>query len=383
MPHSKRNILLPSMTPGSSRSVAVHRFGKAGARPKAYLQAAVHANELPGAMALHHLMPMLAEADRRGLIKGEIVLVPTVNPIGLSQLVGNNHLGRYDFLGRDNFNRNWHDLSGAVAERVGNRIGPKASDNVALIRKAALALLAAMKPANELQTLRVEVMKLSIDADIVLDLHCDMHALLHLFISRKDWPGPARALSADLGAEATLYNDPYPAALTFSGVNGALWARLAERFPAAAIPQACLSATVEYRGQHDVNHQLGDADARNLYRYLVRRRIISGRAGKLPRLKAEATPIGGMDVGYSPGTGILVYHLAKGSRVRKGTPVCEVIDPADPRGPKARKQIIARSDGILFSRKQDGRLAWPGMVLFRIAGAKVLRHRKGMSGLDD
>ena len=380
---ARSKMLLPSMTPGTSRSVTIHRFGKAGARPKAYLQAAIHANELPGAMALHHLMPLLTEADRRGLIKGEIVVVPTVNPIGLSQLVGNNHLGRYDFLGRDNFNRNWHDLSGAVAARVGNLLGQKANDNVALIRTAAVAVLDGMKPVTELQTLRVETMKLSIDADIVLDLHCDQHALLHLFISRKDWPEPARALAADLGAEATLYNDPYPEPLTFSGVNGALWARLAERFPDAAIPQACLSATVEYRGQHDVNHEIGDADARNLYRYLMRRGIIAGRAGKLPRLKAEATPIGGMDVGYSPGTGILVYHLAKGTRVRKGMPVCEVIDPADARGPKARKQIVARTDGILFSRRTDGRLAWPGMVLFRIAGAKVLQHRKGMSGLDD
>jgi hypothetical protein len=39
-----------------------------------------------------------------------------------SQLVGNIHLGRYDFLGRDNFNRGWPDLSEAVAERVGERL---------------------------------------------------------------------------------------------------------------------------------------------------------------------------------------------------------------------------------------------------------------------
>jgi len=109
------------MTPGTGRSVVVHRFGRAGARPKAYLQAAIHANELPGAMALHHLMPMLAAADRARRIRGEIVVVPTVNPIGQAQLVGSNHLGRYDFLGRDNFNRNWLDLSGAVAERVARR----------------------------------------------------------------------------------------------------------------------------------------------------------------------------------------------------------------------------------------------------------------------
>ena len=51
--------------------------------------------------------------------RGEIIVVPTVNPIGQSQLVGNTHVGRYDLLSRDNFNRNWLDLSGAVAERVG------------------------------------------------------------------------------------------------------------------------------------------------------------------------------------------------------------------------------------------------------------------------
>jgi len=383
MPHVKSRILLPAMAPGTGRSIAWHRFGKAGARPKAYLQAAIHANELPGAMALHHLMPMLADADRQSRIQGEIVVVPTVNPIGLAQLAGNNHLGRYDFLGRENFNRNWPELSGAIAARIGSQLGRDAAGNIALVRKAARAELAAMRPANELQTLRVEAMKLAVDADIVLDLHCDSDAVLHLFISRRDWPGPAQALAADLGAAATLYNDPFPEALTFSGVNGALWERLARRFPAARIPQACLSATVEYRGQHDVNHALGQADARNLFRFLVRRRVIAGRAGGLPRLKAQATPIGGMDVGYAPRTGMLVYHLSRGSRVRKGMPVCEVIDPADPRGPKARTQVLARTDGILFSRKLDGRLAWPGAVLFRIAGARLLSHRKGMSGLDD
>ncbi len=383
MAHQKRTITLPSMTPGTGRVIAFHRFGKAGARPKAYLQAAIHANELPGAMALHHLLPMLVAADKAGRIRGEIVVVPTINPIGLAQLAGNTHLGRYELLGRENFNRNWHDLSGPVADRVGRNLGTNARDNVAMIRKAAVATLAAMKPATELQVLRVEAMKLSADADIVLDLHCDMEAVLHLFISRKDWPGPAQALAADLGAEATLYNDPYPEALTFSGVNGALWARLAGRFPAAAIPQACLSATVEYRGQHDVNHRLGESDARNLFRFLVRRGVIAGRAGTLPRLKAQATPIAGMDVGYAPKTGMLTYLLPKGSRVKRGTAVCEVIDPADPRGPKARTQVLARTDGILFSRRPDGRLAWPGAALFRIAGPEALSHRVGMTGLDD
>ena len=383
MPVSKSKIHLPAMTPGTARSITWLRFGRAGARPKVYIQAAIHANELPGAIALHHLMPMLVDADRAGRIRGEVIVVPTVNPIGQSQLVGNNHLGRYDLLSRDNFNRNWLDLSDAVAERVGRKLGHDRASNADLIRKAAVASLKAMKPLNELQTMRVEMLKLSIDADIVLDLHCDMDAILHLFTAAPDINGPAQELAAELGVEATLYNEPYAQALTFSGVNGALWPRLASLFPDAAIPQACFSSTVELRSQHDVSHERGAADARNLYHYLVRRGIIAGRARPLPRLKSAPTPISGMDVGYCAVRGFIVYARAAGAKLRKGDVVCEIIDPADPRGRKARAPMLSRTDGVLFSRKRDGGLAWPGMVAFRIAGAKPLAHRKGLSGLDD
>ena len=317
MPVSKSTIHLPSMTPGTTRSIVWLRFGHAGARPKVYIQAAIHANELPGAMALHHLMPMLTKADRAGRIKGEVIVVPTVNPIGQSQLVGNNHLGRYDLLSRDNFNRNWLDLTDAVAERVGPKLGRNVAANVDLIRKAALAALKAMKPMNELQTMRVEMLKLSIDADVVLDLHCDMDAALHLFTAAPDLKGAAQELAAELGVEATLYNEPFAQALTFSGVNGAMWPRLAARFPAAAIPQACFSSTVELRSQHDVSHERGASDAGNLYRYLVRRGVVAGRVGPLPRLKSAPTPISGMDVGYCPGPRLHRLSPSRGSETEE------------------------------------------------------------------
>jgi predicted deacylase len=371
------------MTPGTSRSIAWFRFGKAGARPKVYIQSSIHANELPGAMLLHYLMPMLAQADQAGRIQGEVVVVPTMNPIGQAQIVGNTHLGRYDLQSRDNFNRNWLDLSGAVADRVGRKLGRDAAANVETIRKAALAALKAMEPLNELQTMRVEMMKMSVDADVVLDLHCDSEAILHVFTSERDIGGTVEEFSADIGALSTMYNHPYPEALTFSGVNGALWARLAARFPDAAIPQACFSVTVELRSQHDVSHALGEGDAKNLFRYLVRRGVVAGKADPLPKLKSAPTPIGGMDVGYCPKPGFVVYLLEAGAKVKNGQPVCEIIDPRDPGGAAARTSMHARTDGLLFSRKRNGGLAWPGMVAYRIAGPQLLAHRKGMSGLDD
>ncbi len=389
----KRNVLLPSMTPGTSRTVSVLSFGKTGARPKVFMQAAIHANEMPGTMAIHHLMPLLAEADKKGLIKGEIILVPTVNPIGQSQLIGNSHAGRYNQLSNENFNRNWIDVSEGVAEKVWKKIGTDAQANVKMIRKAALETLNAMKPANELQTLRVEMQKLSTDADYVLDLHCDIYAALHLFTANNDWlkgpkgplgnQGAIQALAADLGADATLFNDPYPSTLTFSGVNSALWARLQDKFPHAAIPQACMSVTVEMRSQHDVSDALGKSDAQNLYRWLVRQGVVAGKAAPLKKMKTAAAPISGMDVGYSTGTGFLVFHVKPGAKVKKGQAICDVIDPANPNGPKARTTYKSATDGVLFSRRLDGYLSWPGQVMYRIAGPKPLAHRIGMSGLDD
>ena len=389
----KRNVQLPSMTPGTNRSVSVLSFGKSGARPKVYMQAAIHANEMPGTMALHHLMPMLMEADKKGLIKGEIILVPTVNPIGQSQLVGNSHSGRYNHLSHENFNRNWIDLSEGVAEKVWKKIGSNAEANVKMIRNAALETLNAMKPANELQTLRVEMQKLSTDADYVLDLHCDIYAALHLFTAHNDWvkgptgplgnAGAVQALAADIGAEATMYNDPYPSTLTFSGVNSALWARLQDKFPHAAIPQACMSVTVEMRSQHDVSDALGKSDAQNLYRWLVRQGVVEGKAAPLKKMKTAPAPISGMDVGYSKGTGFLVFHVKPGAKVKKGQAICDVIDPANPHGPKGRTTYSSATDGVLFSRRFDGYLSWPGQVMYRISGPKPLAHRIGMSGLDD
>lgn len=382
MTRTVERVPLMAMTPGTGRVLTVFRYGRPGARPKAYFQAAIHANEFPGTMALHHLIPMLDKADKAGGIKGEIVIVPTANPIGLSQVLFAGHLGRYDFVGRDNFNRNYHDLAAPVAERVKKKLGKDAARNTKLIREAGLDVLNGMKAANEIQDQRLQLMRRSIDADMVLDLHCDAQASLHHFISKRDWPAISD-LSAQIGAAAVLYNAPFPMTMTFSACNGSWWSKLADQFKGLPIPQACQSSTIEYRGQHHVTHALGEADALNLYKFLQRRGVVAGDPGRLPKPLCTATPMDGMDVGYSPAAGIVVYARPEGSMVKKGETICEVIDPiaADPL--KARKAVKSQAAGRLFSRRQDGRLVYPGLVLFRIAGPKALRHRKSWSGLDD
>lgn len=71
---------------GVSYEFPVFRFeGTDKAAPSAYLQAALHAGELPGVVAIDALMPMLEKAEAEGRIKGNITVVPQANPIGRAQ----------------------------------------------------------------------------------------------------------------------------------------------------------------------------------------------------------------------------------------------------------------------------------------------------------
>ncbi len=92
MTKSFERIALPSPSPGTSRVLNLHRYGAPGARPKAYLQAALHADEWPGLLVLHHLIGRLDEA--RDDVAGEMVVVPSANPVGLAQLLNVRLVGR-------------------------------------------------------------------------------------------------------------------------------------------------------------------------------------------------------------------------------------------------------------------------------------------------
>ena len=158
--------------PDSPHRLTVLRFGEAGTGRKAYVQAGLHADEFPGMLVLRILAGHLAEADTRGAVHSEILLVPQSNPIGLAQTETSFLSGRLESGTGENFNRNYADLSdlGSLS------LGPDAASNVETIRAAMSARLAAMQPDGALAHLRHRLLTLAHDADLVLDLHADNEA---------------------------------------------------------------------------------------------------------------------------------------------------------------------------------------------------------------
>jgi predicted deacylase len=371
--HRIETITLPSMSPGTSRSLKAHRYGAAGARPKAYIQAALHADELSGILASHHLLRLLNEADAKGEIKGEIVVVPVANPIGLAQNLLTVHAGARYARGGGDFNRLWPDLFAGLPEALEGKLGPDAAANVAAIRAALRTKIESLDHRDELSALRRATLRLSHDADIVLDLHCDDEALSHVFMMPQHWPAGADLAVETTSAACMLCDDT--GSHCFDETNSLPFTKLAkllgDRFP---IPAACFAATVEFRGQSDVFDEMAEGDARGLYRFLQRRGLVAGDPGPLPKARA-ATSLEAADYVPVPVAGLIAYKVALGDHVKKDDLVAEIVDPLADDPLIARTPIRAMNDGLVISRCLK-KLAAPGDSIGIIVGTESLAYRK-------
>lgn len=365
-------IALSPLAPGADLSLTVHRFGEPGARPRVYVQAALHADEIPGMIAAHHLRERLISLESQGKIKGEVILVPSANPIGLSQKVLGGPVGRFNLADGINFNRGYAYLVPKVAERIEGRLTGDAEANVRLIREALRAELDAWPTNNPAEVLKKTLLSLAIEADIVLDMHCDSEAVVHLYSHTRSADEFA-PLSALLGAHAFLLadesgDDPFDEACSRP------WAELAARFPDHPIPFSCHSTTLEFRGEGDVSHELAAQDAAAVVDYLTLRGVIKGEAPRLPEPLCRPTPLAASVPIPAPAYGIVVFKAQVGDRVKAGDVIADIVDPLT----GVVTPACTETDGVVFARILI-RFATKGMRLAKVAGTTAKRTGKLLS----
>ena len=374
MPRKTDVIDLPAVSAGTRRFLTVHRFGQPGARPKAYLQAALHADEWPGLLVLHHMLGLLVRADAEGRIAGEIVVVPYANPVGLAQQIGGAHAGRYALDGSGNFNRSWTDLAESAASLLQGKLSGDEEADVEAVRSALREAAGAVVRGTEVEALRATLLGLSIDADIVLDLHCDNEACLHLYGSFEH-EELLKQLADDLAVPVILVETD-PGGDPFDHACAAPWRRLRVLMDDAGhLPPACFATTVELRGQRDVSDAMAAADAAGLVRFLTRRGVLTGDAGAAPGRPGEPTPLEAVDVVRTPVGGVIMFRAGLGDVVSEGQVVAEVVDPSDPDPIRARVPITSGTEGVLFAHRLN-RLVQPGERVCKVAGRDPLSHRK-------
>ncbi|MEJ5038819.1 M14 family metallopeptidase [Pseudomonas sp. B21-036] len=364
MHHKTHDILAP--VPGICRQIHSFHFGPRGAG-KVYIQASLHADELPGMLVAWHLKQRLGELQSQGRLRHEIVLVPIANPVGLEQVLMDVPLGRFELQSGENFNRHFVDLSDTIGDQIEAHLTQDPRHNVELIRECMRRALDAQPAATPLQSQRLVLQRLACDADMVLDLHCDFEAVAHLYTTPEAWPR-VEALSRYLGAQASLLATD-SGGQSFDECFTLVWWQLQQRFAKQfPIPQGSFSVTVELRGQGDVSHPLASTDCEAILNYLTRLGAIEGEAAPLPPLPYPATPLAAVEPVATPLGGLLVFHVTPGQPVQAGQLIAEVIDPLSDRVTPVHNQQA----GLLYARSLR-RMATAGMVIAHVAGNQPYR----------
>ncbi len=270
-----------------------------------------------------------------------------------------------------------------LKQSLAGQLSDDAPANVRIIREHARASVTRWEPSTDAEQLKKTLLGMAIDADIVLDLHCDNEAVLHIYTGTP-LAGAIAPLAAILGAHAVLLaleagEEPFDEACS------RLWWDLEQHFKGYPIPMACLSTTVELRGEMEVSYDLARADAQGLLRFLVLSGVlrddslpdqaaIDAALEQLPAPLCQPTPLEGVAPVLAPHAGLLVYTCELGAYVQPGDMLADLIDPVSGETTVLRASV----PGVFFARSAH-RHVLRGMNVGKVAGAKAFRAGKLLS----
>ncbi|MEX3953656.1 succinylglutamate desuccinylase/aspartoacylase family protein [Paraburkholderia sp. EG287B] len=372
MTYQRIEIPLPSPAPGVALHLTAHRFGEADSGRSLYLHAGMHADEHPGLLVLQHLVELLHVLDSAGRIHGCITVVPYANPIGLSQRLFGPVVGRFDFENGENFNRNFPLLDQAVANRM--READARSLNRSGWKHYFRSLLGGRDDLSPTAAMKLELARLALEHDIVLDLHCDTDAVAHVYASALQRERAVR-LARQIGAPVVLLEPSQSGGGAFDQTHSSAWGAL-QQAGVFGVNESGFSATIELRGQTDVNDELAIDDAKRLLHFAESEGILSlPEADNAQRLKAspDVFPLQGAAHVRCACAGVIVYRRAPGEHIVAGETFAEIVR-LDGEGINSRIPVVSPIDGVMVVRQLQ-KLVRPGQRAALIAGDLALEGR--------
>lgn len=347
-------VVIGGDTQGIEWCMPVFRFkGKDAAAPSVYIQAALHANELPGTALLHFLCDRLRTADAQGAILGDITIVPQANPIGTAQWHFGELQGRFDLGSRTNFNREFPLIG----------LGERDSLIDDLDRY----------PATE--RLKRQLLHMALGADLVLDLHCDDESVQYAYIDDAFWP-EAKDLATALEMEVVFLADGESSA--FEEAVGHAWkhqnAEKATRLPGR------LSVTVELRGTRDVYPDMARKDADGLWSFLVGRGIVAGERASATPFDGPAIPLDNIAMIRAPAAGTVLFNRTIGETVAAGDLLATIVTAPGMDG--GTIDVHAPQAGLIATRTSQ-RFARRRADLMKIACAERTTQSRKPGTLED
>ncbi|NUU35945.1 succinylglutamate desuccinylase/aspartoacylase family protein [Pseudomonas sp. C2B4] len=319
---------------GDAVQVGAWRFEGDGHGPTVHLQAGVHADEIAGMLVLHLLMQRLEMAESAGRLKGNVTVVPQANPLGIGQFRQGRILGRYHDATGHNFNRGF-DQSAAME-----------------------------RPSTVVQQWQQQLVQLAASADVMLDLHTDDEALPYLYVHRSFWPR-GRELAAAMKMDVAIIWD--------DGDDGSFEETIIAPWLRDGTTDQRMAATLELRGQGDVNDRFARQDAEGLYAWLCAYGVIDEAVTPFD-WTVESVEMGHMETILAPQPGVLIFEKELGDVVEEGQRFARIL--RRPGDPSSEVVLHAEQTGRLVTRYRD-RLISQGMGVAKFTGSRLSRNWSG------
>ncbi|MBV6823394.1 succinylglutamate desuccinylase/aspartoacylase family protein [Pseudomonas sp. PD9R] len=319
---------------GEPVQVGAWRYEGKREGPKVHLQAGVHADEIAGMLVLHLLMQRLQAAEAEGRLKGSVTVVPQANPLGIGQFRQGRILGRYHDATGHNFNRGF-DHSAAMERGLTN-----------------------------VQEWQKQLVQLAAPADVMLDLHTDDEALPYLYVHRSFWPR-GRELAAAMKMDVAIIWD--------DGGDGSFEETIIAPWLREGRTGQHMAATLELRGQGDVNDRFAQQDAEGLYTWLCGYGVIDESVPAVD-WPVEAMEMGHMETIIAPQSGVLIFEKELGDVVEEGQRFARIL--RRPGDPSSEVVLVAEQTGRMVTRYRD-RLIPQGMGVAKFTGSRVSRNWSG------
>ncbi|WP_218352803.1 succinylglutamate desuccinylase/aspartoacylase domain-containing protein [Alteromonas lipotrueiana] len=321
---TKSHIVVAQNASGRNMNVPVYRLTAGRPGPKVYIQSSIHGAEVQGNVVIYHLLQKLKHLA----VYGEVILVPNCNPIGTNIKAGEYTLGRFDPVNGTNWNRGYfYDearvLDFASTVKPGTSVEQIKTRFRAYWREAIEQKLASPLGLGLAQQLNLQLQRLAVDADYVLDLHNGPVSARHIYI-----PENARSAAYCFNIEHCIFIPNVFAGALDEATFCPWWtlqSALEESFehpPSFGIE----AMTLEMGSQEVVKFDEGEQDAISILTYLNQRGVLNENHFQPKPMRRVGVELTNYKTLYTDFGGMVEYCAQPGSAVNKGEPLARVLN---------------------------------------------------------
>lgn len=344
---TKEHISVASNASGRKMHVPVYRFKGKEDGPKVYIQSSIHGAEVQGNVVIYHLIEFL----KNNPIRGEVILVPNCNPVGTNIKSGEYTFGRFDPINGQNWNRGYYYQESLVSEFVDSLSDNQSVDEIKTafrekMREAIEAELNKPWGIGLASRLNLQLQRLALDADIVIDLHNGPVATRHIYV-------PEYAKES-----ARYFNIPHVIFIP-NVFGGALdeatfchwWTltdKLSQKFPDKIWQVPVDAFTLEMGSQEVIDFESGQYDANGIITYLNHKDCLIESDIQPENIERYSVNLPDYKILYTQEGGIVEYKVKPGEHVRKGEVIAKILNVDDLENDNAVSYLYAPDDLIVI-----------------------------------